>query len=46
MIQIPIQTWNKIIEEWPKAKKRFIEQDTEEWLESSDETIIFTKRDK
>ena len=52
MIQIPINVWNKIIQEWPKAKNRFIEQDTEEWVDSlenakpSDETIIFKKRDK
>lgn len=46
MIQIPLEVWNKIIEEWPKSKDRFINQTADEWVSSLDETIIFTKRNK
>jgi len=34
MIQIPIEVWNKIIEDWPKAKNRFIVQDAKDWTNS------------
>jgi len=46
MIQIPLEVWNKIIEEWPKSKDRFINETADEWVSSLDETIIFTKRNK
>ena len=39
-IQIPIQVWEKMVEEWPKNKARFYQEndldwghDTLEWLE-------------
>ena len=46
MIQIPLEVWNKIIEEWPKSKDRFINKTADEWVSSLDETTIFTKRNK
>ncbi len=37
MIQIPIDVWKKMVDDWPKVKHMY---------ESGDETIIFTKRNK
>ena len=56
MIQIPIELWEKLVAEWPEAKKRWIEDNSHEdfddisWLEfgsnttSTDETIIFERK--
>lgn len=58
MIQIPIELWEKLVAEWPEAKKRWIEDNSHEdfsdisWLEfgsnagSSDETTIFERKNE
>ena len=46
MIQIPLEVWNKIVEEWPQSKNRFINQTADEWISSLEETVIFKKRNK
>ena len=54
-IQIPIELWEKLVEEWPESKKRWIQDNSQEdfdtttWLEvgsntSTDETIIFERK--
>ena len=56
-IQIPIELWEKLIEEWPESKKRWIQDNSQEefsdisWLEfgsnaSTDETIIFERKNE
>ena len=40
-IQIPIQIWEKIIEEWPKSKARFQQENNDDWGHDTLEWLEF-----